>query len=83
MTVKTIKNSLVSAGISGLDSDTTYHFRAKGLGTSPGYGADQTFATPPTCGDWGYLEADFNTDCVVNLKDVGELAGHWLEGTDP
>ena len=42
----------VSMGVTGLDPNTTYHFRlvvTTGAGTSDG--DDETFTTPPTCGD--------------------------------
>jgi hypothetical protein len=46
---------------------------------------------PVQCGDVGtpYYQADFNLDCVVNLKDLSVLASAWLneqsrtECTDP
>ena len=31
-----------------------------------------------TCGDWGYVPADFNQDCRVNLLDFAILAQEWL-----
>ncbi len=31
-----------------------------------------------TCGDWGYVPADFNQDCRVNLLDFAMLALRWL-----
>jgi hypothetical protein len=35
------------------------------------------------CGAWGYLELDFDKDCVVGLNDFAELAAAWLECTQP
>ena len=35
------------------------------------------------CGNWGFYTADLNTDCHVNIGDVGELAGNWLACTNP
>ncbi len=32
-----------------------------------------------TCGDWGYLPADFNRDCYVDLLDFSLLAKQWLQ----
>ena len=32
-----------------------------------------------TCGDWGYLRSDLNTDCYVNLVDFALFADLWLE----
>jgi alpha-N-arabinofuranosidase len=30
------------------------------------------------CGVWGYLEADYNFDCTVNLEDFARLGSLWL-----
>ncbi|OHB58873.1 MAG: hypothetical protein A2Y12_00460 [Planctomycetes bacterium GWF2_42_9] len=38
---------------------------------------------PPSCGIAGYLQADFNKDCVVNIEDVATLAQSWLLSTNP
>ena len=38
-----------------------------------------TLVSSPTCGDWGYYEADFNEDCIVNFEDFSEMAANWLE----
>ncbi|MCP4711544.1 MAG: hypothetical protein GY869_23240 [Planctomycetes bacterium] len=35
------------------------------------------------CGDWGYLPADLNEDCIVNLLDFAKFAESWLFCTDP
>ncbi len=35
------------------------------------------------CGDWGYLEMDFNRDCYVDLRDVALFAEQWMGCTDP
>jgi len=32
-----------------------------------------------TCGDWGYLPTDLNTDCYVDLKDFARFAIRWLD----
>jgi hypothetical protein len=37
----------------------------------------------PECGDWGYLPADLNRDCYVNLADIAIMAASWLDCTDP
>ncbi|MBN1380016.1 MAG: hypothetical protein JXA04_12365, partial [Gammaproteobacteria bacterium] len=31
------------------------------------------------CGDWGYLQMDYNMDCNVDLLDFAIFARHWLE----
>lgn len=31
-----------------------------------------------TCGDWGYLSADTNTDCQVDNTDLSVMAADWL-----
>ena len=38
----------------------------------------------PVCGDWGYLAADINMDCYVNLLDLIMLCEQWMnfDGTD-
>ena len=36
-----------------------------------------------SCGDWGYLPADLNRDCLVNLLDFAKFAESWLYCTDP
>ena len=33
---------------------------------------------PPVCGDFGYLDTDFNNDCVVDIRDFAILAKSWL-----
>jgi hypothetical protein len=38
---------------------------------------------PPSCGTKGYLKADFNKDCAVNLLDIERLAFTWLLSTNP
>lgn len=38
---------------------------------------------PLACGDWGYLDADLDKDCYVNIKDIALLAQSWLACTDP
>jgi hypothetical protein len=32
------------------------------------------------CGDWGYLKADLNKDCYVDLRDFAIFASQWLQG---
>ena len=40
---------------------------------------------PPltNCGDWGFLTADMDMNCEVNLGDVLELSKDWLKCNDP
>jgi hypothetical protein len=40
---------------------------------------------PRRCGDLGtvYLPGDLNEDCSENFKDIAEVAGKWLDCTDP
>lgn len=35
------------------------------------------------CGVWGYLEADYNFDCSVNLEDFSRVASLWLDTEAP
>jgi hypothetical protein len=35
------------------------------------------------CGLWGYMTADLNQDCVVNIKDFAKMAQDWLRCNDP
>ena len=43
-----------------------------------------TLTDPPLgCGDWGYLPADMNTNCEVDLIDFSEFAGQWMKCTAP
>ena len=35
------------------------------------------------CGDWGYLEMDFDENCYVDLKDFSLFASQWLNCTHP
>jgi len=35
------------------------------------------------CGDWGYMEMDFNRDCYVDLRDLALFATQWMACTDP
>ena len=37
----------------------------------------------PQCGDQGYLSADINRDCHVNLMDLAMMAQQWLACTMP
>ena len=30
------------------------------------------------CGDWGYMRADINKDCYVDLLDFAEFASQWM-----
>jgi len=38
---------------------------------------------PNYCGDWGYLRADFDEDCDVDMYDFAHFAQRWLDCTDP
>lgn len=41
---------------------------------------------PPTatdCGDWGYLDGDFDGNCIVDSNDLSIMALDWLETTNP
>ena len=38
--------------------------------------------TSPACGDWGYYDADFDHDCIVNLRDFSKIAANWLKSED-
>jgi hypothetical protein len=38
-----------------------------------------TLAEEGGCGGWGYLGADINSDCRVNLKDLATFASDWLK----
>lgn len=35
------------------------------------------------CGDWGYMEMDFNRDCYVDAGDLALFAAQWMACTDP
>jgi glycerophosphoryl diester phosphodiesterase len=35
------------------------------------------------CGDWGYVEMDFNRDCYVDWRDLAFFANQWMACTDP
>ena len=35
------------------------------------------------CGDWGYLKADFDKNCVVDLVDFSYFVADWLGCTEP
>ncbi|MFI4912209.1 MAG: LamG-like jellyroll fold domain-containing protein [Sedimentisphaeraceae bacterium JB056] len=35
------------------------------------------------CGDWGYLQMDFNRDCLVDMKDFSFIASQWLLCSQP
>ncbi len=35
------------------------------------------------CGDWGYVEMDFNRDCYVDATDLALFATQWMACTDP
>jgi hypothetical protein len=54
--------TVVSAALTGLTADTTYHFRmaASNPGSATSYGADGTFTTLPSCevdANFGYVDA--------------------------
>ncbi len=38
--------------------------------------------TEPGCGYWGYYEADFNKDCVVDFDDLDSMVSYWLADSD-
>jgi alpha-N-arabinofuranosidase len=40
--------------------------------------AVQVYIQKDSCGIWGYLEADYNFDCNVNLVEFSMLANLWL-----
>ena len=35
------------------------------------------------CGAWGFLPADLNRDCMIDLNDFAIMAGTWLQCTQP
>ncbi|MHC4738055.1 MAG: hypothetical protein ACYS9Y_04030 [Planctomycetota bacterium] len=35
------------------------------------------------CGEWGYLSADLDENCIVNLSDLAKFADLWLSCTEP
>ncbi len=35
------------------------------------------------CGQWGYMAADLNRDCQVNLQDLAQMAFEWATCTRP
>ena len=35
------------------------------------------------CGQWGFLPADINRDCYIDLLDFSELAANWGDSNDP
>ncbi len=35
------------------------------------------------CGAWGFMTADLNRDCKVDLNDFAILAGNWMQCTQP
>ena len=37
----------------------------------------------PSCGDWGYLPADLDGSCQVDLGDFCDVRGHMMQCTDP
>jgi hypothetical protein len=41
------------------------------------------YAPIPECGDFGYLDADLNQDCYVNLEDLAELGQEYLTCNNP
>ena len=36
-----------------------------------------------TCGSWGYMTGDLNSDCKVNFTDFASYAQQWMDCTDP
>jgi hypothetical protein len=49
------------------------------VGDMPSAGWARWKDTSPTCGDWGYLNADINLSCTVDLADFAMLASYWLQ----
>lgn len=56
------------------------------VSSDPGYHGGlyevQAVIYEDVCGLWGYLEADYNLDCVVDLEDLAILSRVWL-ATEP
>ena len=60
------------ANITGIAAGTTYHFRAMATADGTGYGADQTFTTPPASANPnGWWNAAWNYRTSVNINGTG------------
>jgi hypothetical protein len=58
-----------SAALTSLSSSTTYHFRAKAVGTDTGYGLDMTFTTrTPAAGGGGGGAADTTPPTISDIS---------------
>lgn len=76
-----LNSSLVtshSAGLSGLSSSTTYHYRVRSRDQAGNLtvSGDNTFTTSSTP---SYAPPDINQDGVVNILDVSILIGRWMQ----
>jgi hypothetical protein len=67
-----------NASLSGLTSNTLYHYRAKAVGDGTAYGTDMTFTTQASSPDW-----DVNQDAAVNVLDMISVGQHWAELGSP
>ncbi|MCX5637020.1 MAG: hypothetical protein NTX52_04915, partial [Planctomycetota bacterium] len=85
ITVTANNDTIYEGGPGGTPHITTIIHRAQQAGGGGEYGGAIISAVEVsviddelTCGDWGYIPADFNRDCYVNLLDFAMLASKWL-----
>ena len=63
-----------SYGTFGMLSENSIGNKANNAGNFRDFVLEET----GSCGDWGQLQADLNTDCRVNFQDFVKLAQDWL-----
>ncbi len=85
VTVTAFDDTVYEGGPSGTPHITTINHTAQQTGGGSEYDGItiSTVGVSVTddelgCGDWGYLAADFNRDCYVDLADFAELAKYYL-----
>jgi Cadherin-like beta sandwich domain/Domain of unknown function (DUF2341)/Divergent InlB B-repeat domain len=67
-----------TASITGIAAGTTYHFRAMATADGTGYGADQTFTTPPASANPnGWWNATWNYRASVNISGTGTALSNY------
>ena len=67
-----------TANITGIAAGTTYHFRALATADGTGYGADQTFTTPPASANPnGWWNAAWNYRANVNISGTGTALSNY------
>ena len=63
----------------------SFHGSVHGVDRIDVVALDQILGRPTRCGDLGTLNlpGDLNGDCRVDFRDLAQMAGRWIDSTDP